>query len=591
MGPSGIELYRVFRMTFVFAIVLLLEVAHPSNGDLATAVIGGQQEQSATTADTPGGLRQVSNEGPPTESARLAYLMGIVRRFHGFAANSRNGVSQRHLGEDLRLRAAMNTTSDMPTRLALLQSLDGNNRSLVSTNRVYDNMLKFASTLENVIGAASSRGMGCEDLMCAEHGSCTDTTAGAQCICNEGFVGDGTLSCRAPPEFAPHRLLHEGMNGISSRAADMHVCVFANNKVAVVWRDVMRGEVGRIVIGRVREAGKADLAPPEQFTTAGEKAFDPVCTGFPNGRLAIAWRDKNRGATAWIRGGALGQTNVRGANWHITWGEPYSVSTNQAHKMALLSMPNSRAVLLFSDKTVHAPIESFGNSLLAEIGDRGSITGMGTFRFSDYAVLRLESVRLTSTSFVIAVRGARATDDMDPSSDVTQEANAIFGVLVDGDLAFDPNHLRLEPSQTQIWARGISLIAPNTFAYAYQTGQALKTKMAVVVVDPESHQMRIRDGPYVIHSGFSPYVSALSVPYTASDPHTLVYYDGGNRSAVNLCSWKAVEGKLDRCQDFTWMPEKVQTLSGVHLGGGKSFMVFATDSGVPYYSVFGLSKA
>merc|ERR1719265_889670 len=109
------------------------------------------------------------------------------------------------------------------------------------------------------------------------------------------------------------------MNGVSSRAADINVCVFANNKVAIVWRDVMRGDVGRIVIGRVREAGKADLAPPEQFTSQGSKAFDPVVTGFPNSRFAVAWRDQNRGATAWIKGGALGMTNVRGAEFHVTW--------------------------------------------------------------------------------------------------------------------------------------------------------------------------------------------------------------------------------------------------------------------------------
>merc|ERR1719436_1511112 len=114
--------------------------------------------------------------------------------------------------------------------------------------------------------------------------------------------------------------------------------------------------------------------------------------------------------------------------------------------------------------------------------------------------------------------------------------------------------------------------------------------MAVVEIDPVAHHMSIVGRPAVIHNGISPYVSMLSVPYAPADPHTLIYYENGESSMVNLCSWSATARTLERCEDFTWLTQKLTSVSGVHLGGGKSFMVFTPESGVPYYGVFGLSK-
>merc|ERR1712151_1481809 len=45
-----------------------------------------------------------------------------------------------------------------------------------------------------------------------------------------------------------------------------------------------------------------------------------------------------------------------------------------------------------------------------------------------------------------------------------QEAMAMYGEMVDNDLVFDPNPVNLEPKSPQIWARGVSLVAPNTVA-------------------------------------------------------------------------------------------------------------------------------
>lgn len=181
---------------------------------------------------------------------------------------------------------------------------------------------------------------------------------------------------------------------------------------------------------------------------------------------------------------------------------------------------------------------------------------------------------------------------MDPSITTKQEAMGIYGELVGNDLVFNPNPVNLEPSGSQIWARGISLIAPNTVAYAYQAASNTSghIKMGVVKIDPTTHHMEVVQKPVVIAAGFSPYVSMLNVPYTPSDPHTLTYYEGTNSSKVNVCSWSEADLTLSRCQDFDWHGTTLKSVSGVHLGGGKGFMVFATSSGTPYYSAYGLSK-
>lgn len=289
----------------------------------------------------------------------------------------------------------------------------------------------------------------------------------------------------------------------------------------------------------------------------------------------------------------MGTAGVRGADMALTWGKAVNFCQDQAHKMAVMSFDKDRIAVLFSDKvkaTQHTPVESFGNSVLAEVDQNGDARILGRFRFADSAVCRLEATKVTNTAFVLAARAAKATDDMDSSVSTKQEAMVLYGEVVDDDLVFDPNPLNLEPKKSQIWARGVSLVAPNTIAYAYQDGSDMNIQMAMAEIDPNSHRMKVVARHTVVPKGFSPYVSMLSVPYTPQDPHTLVYYEGEHASMVNLCSWSVHEKKLDRCEDFAWLAQKTTSVSGVHLGGGKSFMVFAPESGVPYYGVFGLSK-
>jgi len=563
----------------------LQQVADGSRREKAEAeALGAQLQKVASDVVEAGGAKS-------HDSQSMRYLLRTLDKFKSFAENAKAGVEERHTAEEQRLQASIGMTQDADTQLALKQSITSNAESLLETERVYNNMVGFADSMEGFLSAATSKGYGCEQVTCGPHASCTETTLGAECICNEGYVGNGR-DCAAPAAFIPHHLLHEGQS-LHSQARDVHVAIFGPNNVAVVYSDAARGGMGRTVVGNIAEAGTVVLSPPDQFTRLGEKAFSPVVSGTDGNRLLITWRDQNTEGLCWMRGAALGVTGIRGAEQHISWTEPMNFCRHQSHKMALVSMPNNRVIVLFADKvkaTAHTPAQHFGNSMIMDVGAKGELSLLGKFQFSDFAVCRLEVTKLSLTSFVIAARGAQVTDDLDSSVKTGQEAIAIFGEASGDDLVYDPNTLNLAPSQTHIWARGLSLIAPNTFAYSYQEGKSQKIMMAIVKVDEVTHRMQVVNGPSPIREGVSPYVSMLSLPYTVSDPHTLTYFQGDTASMVNVCSWSMTKNKLKHCEDFSWLDQKLSSVAGVHLGGGKAFMVFAPESGMPYYAVFGLSK-
>lgn len=541
--------------------------------------------------------RQAQN-GKVSEPENVDYLLQSLGFFNNFAVKAEYEAEHRSAVAVQQLETAMANTQDENVRLALETSITTNKLYLAETTRMYKGMISFSGAVRQLLTGANSKGHnGCESVICGEHASCTSTTQGVECVCNEGYVGKGGegRDCHAPPEFMPHRLVAPSVGGSTTRAAEMEVCVFGNDKLAVIYRDTAKRNVGQVVVGYLRQSGAADLSPPVQFTEDDGMAFSPIIMGTAKQRLVLAWRDENRMGSCWVRGAFLGGSGIRGASMAITWGKRINVCRNQAHKMAFVSLPNEHFALLFADKMQESPsvpAVPFGNSLLARIGDQGGVEALGNFRFSDHAVVRLEVAKITPTSFVLAARAAKAVDDLETTAPVKQEATAIYGELLDNDLVFDPNPINLEPKASQMWARGVSLIAPNTVAYAYQDGADMEIKMAILELNRATHRLELVQEPTVVRKGFSPYVSMVSVPYTPSDPHTLIYYEDeiSNSSMVNLCSFQPKKKRFEKCEDFPWLTQRLSTVSGVHLGGGRSLLVFAPESGVPYYGVFGLSK-
>lgn len=559
------------------------------NASTGLAHAGLQKKQQR---DTPGGLPQVLEMGPPTESQALFNLLSNVRRFKSFAEGSRHGVEENAAAEQLRLQAAVNQANSTATKDALQNSISANSLSLLETRKIYTGMEDLANSLNDVLMAATSKGSACEQTVCGAHASCSDTTSGAVCVCNEGFVGGGNGNCVPPPQYYPHSFLVEpAAAALHTHAQDMFLCIFETNKIALVFRDATKGGIGRLAIGQVREAGMVDMSPPEQFAT---QVYEPQVTGTADKKLAIVWRDDAVNGNGFVKGASLGVASIRGATTAVRWGNDITLCRNQAHKMVVATLPLNRVVVFFQDQTLSTPTtpaQHFGNSALVELGDNGAATLLGTYRFIDAPVCRLAVTKVSDTSFVLAARAGPAVDDV---TDVTtqQEASAIYGFMVDNDLVYDTRVLSLEPLTPGQWARGVSLIAPNTVAYAYQQKDPLAIKMAVIEVDPTRHKLNLTHPPVTIREGFSPYIGMLSVPYAPNDPHTAMYIKDPDQdmAQVNVCSWNTHKRLLSNCENFVWMDQTVNEVSGVHLGGGKALMAFAPAGGEPFYTMFGLAK-
>jgi len=517
------------------------------------------------------------------------FIMTLIDRFHDFAAANQKGVQTRHDAEAVRLAAAISETKDPQVKLALEQSLTSNQESAHEAERVYTNIIKFSDSMGQVLGPAYKSGKSCGNIACSEHSSCTSTTQGPQCVCDEGYVGNGQ-NCHAPEAFMPQKLLHDGAAGRSAKVNDLSVNVFGGKKLVAAFRDESHGNSGIVMVGYL-QGGDVSWSTPYRFTDKG-KAYGPVVVGLPSNRIVVAYRDANREGTGWMKSAEVGVSRVRGADMHLWWGKPLAICHGQAHGMALLALPKNRVAAIFPDivpATESRPKEAFGNSVLVTVGQKGALEDPKKFRWSDTPVVRVEVTQLTPASFVLAARAGKALDEEDTTKVTRQEAMVIFGELVDIDLVFNSNALNVEPAATQVWSRGVGLVAPNTFGYAYQLGKTQKTKLAIIHVDPESHRMKITDGPIELGEGFSPYVSMLSIPYSPVDPHTLVYYQPKDKAMLNVCSVTSV-GKLQHCEDFPWAAQPLGSVAGVTVLGGKSLFLFTTKAGVPYYQIVGLSK-
>jgi len=268
-------------------------------------------------------------------------------------------------------------------------------------------------------------------------------------------------------------------------------------------------------------------------------------------------------------------------------GEPIQVPSKQSHKMAMVILPGSRVAVFFSETkraSGNAPGQLVGTALLVQLGSEGSVTPIGTYDLCDDPVVLLEALRVSPTSFVIAARVASVGTSSQHSSP-QHEASVIYGEMIGNTLVFNHKFLSLEPTASQIGVRGLSLIAPNTVAYAYHVGTCNRIQMAVLEIDPMMRSMQLVSNSTVIHDSTPGYVSMLSVPFGPDDPHTLIYYGDQSMSKLNTCRWIQAKKQLVHCEDFTWLPKHLISASGARLGAGRALMVFAPESGVPHYAV------
>jgi len=554
----------------------LKTLAHAKSQRKALALSQTEAETGAPTAE-----KHVSED--------VLFLMKLLDRFKLFAKQGEAQLETRHQDELFRMNEYVNHAHHDDVKLVMQQELSTSAESEIEAKKIFKSITMFSDSLDQALGAAYNGSKGCADITCGPHATCTTTTLGGECVCDEGYIGNGQ-NCHAPEIFLPQKLFHDGgIDGSAAKVTELHVAVFMGSKVVAVWRDMTNKDVGRVMLAHTTP-GNVIWAAPEKFS-GGSKAYSPQVIGLPTNRIAIVYRDEDKQAVGWIKGGEIGISKVRGADLHITWGEPVSFCRDQAHKMAVVNLPRSRIAVFYSDHipaTARTEEESFGNSVLADVDGNGGVSILGKFRWSDDAVVRIEATLLGPNQFILGCRASKWVNDMDTSDIMRQEAMAVYGEMDGADLLFDPGHLNIEPEKEQVWARAVGLVGKNEFAYAYQMGEKRRTKMAVVKVDPETHKMTIADGPVVLHKGFSPYVQMINLAYAPTDPHTLVYYQPEGKDLINICRFK--KGKIERCEDFPWISQEVSSVSAINLGGGRVLFMFANKQGVGYYQVMGLSK-
>lgn len=507
------------------------------------------------------------------------YVVKLLDKFKNYAVKHQALSDVRHGQEMERLQEAMENSDESEDKTLLEATATENEESKLESQNAFNEMLNFVNTLKNAMGAKGSA-PSCEDLTCGEHAVCVDTVMeGAGCKCEDGYEGDGFL-CKPPISFTAHPLIpFESKPGAAApQVGEIHITVFQISRVAVVFRDVSKGEKGYFMLGR---AGVAKMAwnYPKLFSNQ-TKAYGPVIAGLPNGRVAIAWRDQNVGGMGYIMGGQINpKTSL------CTLGETIAFARNQAHGYAAIVLPNSRVALMYSERQLDSSGKTkamHGSALLTQIEKDGVPKELGKYHFAEGPITRLMATRLSSDSFVVAYRA-------EAEGEKKEEANAIWAQMKGSELMFDPHPISLAPDETEIWGRDVSLVAKDYFAYSFHAGGEQVTKQAIVRVDPGTHKMTIVDGPSPIDEAPTPYVQSVSLPFAPRAPHTFTYYQkpGSGIARAKVCPITP-QGKMRDCTDLNFVGYELSTVAAEPLGEGRLLFVFADTTGTPYYQFVGL---
>jgi len=269
----------------------------------------------------------------------------------------------------------------------------------------------YSSTFEQVIGSKLTGGNGksCSEVICGANASCTMTTQGAQCICDEGYQGDG-IQCALPSAMTvPTQVFSDGPFGESKRAKMIAMVPFDNNRrIAMVYQNLERKKKGYIVLGTI-EGESVEWSAPERFSGKTE-AYDPIVVA--QGRsVAIAWRDAESDGRCWARTAIIGIPSD--SRDHLTWSDPTNfcgskrkyISQNFGATFVGEASDTGAARFMISFADTDKDTETkFGNAYLGDMSlhyetpdtilPKIKLTEVGKFRFSETEVKRLNVQRL-----------------------------------------------------------------------------------------------------------------------------------------------------------------------------------------------------
>jgi len=520
-------------------------------------------------------------------AADVYYIPELLDRFKVFAIQQGALTDHRHNLEVQRLNAAMAAATNPEDKEVLKETIDANLESRLEGQNAYLQMLNFVNTLKSVAAGSDTSARTCKEITCGRYAICDEDEHGARCKCEEGFDGNG-FECHPPHHFTAKPLFLPAA-GKKPNVKEIHLTVFNDVHLGVVYRDAAQGNKGFVMVGR---AGLAIVKWGKPIPFSGKTpAFGPTIAGLGTHSLLIGYRDAEKDGSGFIVSGVLNNTDIYVA--HLSTPEVFA--RNQAEKFAILQFPHNRAALMYAERILDAEgnvLEAFGSACLAQVDlpAKDSLAPpppsvMAKYRFTDAAVEHLTATLLSDSTFVIGYRGLQLSGSVQPPY---REASVVWGQMKDGEIAFSPNAVSLEPDTAQIWERGVAVVSQNMFAYSYYSGISQEIKMTILRIDPNTHEMTITDGPRLLSHGKNQYIGAINVPFAPESPQTYTFFDrpGEGVGTAQICRVSQL-GRIAGCRQRPFAGYDIPggAVSGQLLWDGRLIFAFADKTGAPYYQV------
>mmetsp|Transcript_16230 Transcript_16230/g.35956 ORF Transcript_16230/g.35956 Transcript_16230/m.35956 type:complete len:565 (+) Transcript_16230:124-1818(+) len=488
------------------------------------------------------------------------------------------------------MEAAMTGVGDDPSEVDLLDDLQKNIEFQNATHGDAQVALQELRAALGVIQPFVGEGdvTSCIDLKCSPHAGCVRHTGKSQCVCHEGYIGNGH-TCRPPADFVPVKLIQDAAADDPRTVADLHVAAHGH-RVAVVYRDTTGGRHSGMVKTGLLEGNSILWGTREMFSGEG-KAFG--CKVLLPGKdsLVVAYRSANAAGTGIVRAAKVGE----GSSIHkLAWSPAVEFAEHQAHGVALLSL-SPTVFGVFHTRSVGIPdselVRQSGVMTLFEAAEPGVVEMIpsGQYEFSHHPTVRIHAAHLGGEDFAVAFRAARHVDDMDPTKVTRQEASVVHGKyrVVDGqhEVVMAAAPLHLEPEDKSIFARSITAVGHGKAAYAYSTTTTPGIRLATLAIAPEGH-LAVTDGPHMIHPLGSDYITSIG-----RAAHTITFFQGGPGagSLASICGVGSA-GEVSDCEDFQWMHNVTSGASAVPMPGGRVLVGFVTTAGVPFTHLMAVAQ-
>jgi len=511
--------------------------------------------------------------------ADVYYVAEALDKLKLATAKQQAAATERYKLENERLTAATEQAT-LPSDRALLEmTVEATEESKMEEMNSFKAMYNMYYTMKAAFGAAATA-PSCEFLTCGEHGRCVSDGVVASCACKPCFEGNGFM-CKPSTCSPTTRFTAQPMSLHLKQVPAMEevtVAVYNQKHLMAAFRDEKQGNRGFLMMGTAGESEiKWSQLQPFSKTLA---AFGPQIIVMPTGRIVVQFRSKVKNGVGYLMGGRVDEKDPSKAIML----DPVAFVKGQAESAALVPLATSRVVCLYSHPQLGKE-QAFGGAIFLQVVKGGSISVIGKYRFADHLVTQVAAVALRPNSFVVAYRDPPRPDE--PTSAYSRELSAVWMSMQDNELVVDPHPIVIDPKVKDMGVRDVSLVSENLFAYSYQSKSEMKTKMAIVRVDPDTHRMTVTDTPKDLTSGETGFVKSISTPFQSLAPHTFTYLQHPRKNSVAETCRISPKGKISDCQELPWSNSKVSSVSGTRLGDGRLVFIFSDDKKDPYYQMLG----